>query len=268
MKKLGIMKKISLILIGVLLSLISIAHTISNNCWGNNQYSFNCTQLPNGIGTITIVDGNGNPTGEYSGVVNVTNNSIVIYIPQPIRTTTKRVKFVWSDGYINFKISGTNQCSLVAIKEELRYSINNTFLTLKWNYDSSSYKEITIQESNDGINFKNVHSLKNKENEYYINYYSKFYRLKITKNNIIEYSNTINTTNDKEYLKIINNSLVYNSKINKQSEILIFNINNKLIYKQIIIINKGINKFLFQLPKSSGIYFGTINNNSFKFIIF
>lgn len=109
------MKKIILSLIFIALALITNAHIVSPLCWSQGKYSFNATQVPNGIATVKVYS-NSNYTGLIeTKSITVLTGQIVYDVNQSVRTTKVYVKVTWSDNYVNQNASGTNQCVVQSI---------------------------------------------------------------------------------------------------------------------------------------------------------
>lgn len=159
------MKKIILLITTFLSVFGAAAHDITNGCWNasTQKYSFNCTNLPNGNASVKIVDANNNVvtgSGAYSATVNVTGGQITINVPQSVRTTKVRVRFTWSDGYVNLQYSGTNSCSVVALND---YTIQaravNGNVQAYWS--NNDWDAATLQGSSDGNVFKDLITIYN-----------------------------------------------------------------------------------------------------------
>lgn len=154
------MKKLTLFVIIMLTSFITKAHDITNQCWNSTtkKYSFNCTNLPNGNATIKLVDANNNVitgTGAYTATIFVTGGHTTVSVPQAIRTAPVRVRFTWSDGFVNLQWSGTNNCSVVALYDfGIQARAINGNIQVDWNTDD--YETATLQGSIDAKSFTDL----------------------------------------------------------------------------------------------------------------
>lgn len=109
------MKKTILLLILIVSTLITNAHNVHLLCWSQGKYSFNATQVPNGVATIKVYS-NSNYTGLIeTKTITVSGGQATYDVNQLVRTTKVYVKVTWSDNYVNQDASGTNQCAPLAI---------------------------------------------------------------------------------------------------------------------------------------------------------
>lgn len=155
------MKQLMLTLLISISVLSTKAHNIEKICWNQGQYGFRATQVPSGTATIKVYT-NSNYSGTPSQTFNVqvTGNSIVYYVNQPLKNTKVYVKVTWSDNYVNKDPSGTNQCistpivygdikarnidNYTEITFQMLYTESVTSMSLQFQLLKGENKEFTI----------------------------------------------------------------------------------------------------------------------------
>jgi hypothetical protein len=207
------MKKLLTTTLLTLSLLFVFGHTLTRNCWSNNQYSIRATQGNNNgkIEVTTYTNSSMTVLVEATKTYLLNNSGAVNFnVLQSVRTTTVFVYVRWfykqgnnyfpvswnsGQGYANSYssvITGTNQCTAVAI-EEYNITTQQTNNELHVVFTTTNYDKAYLQCSKDGTKFNEWQIFNNKA-MFLLEEGTTFVRIKYIKGGKIIYSNTVSVT--------------------------------------------------------------------------